>query len=79
LRASGFNFLNHPISSFNNNNLVALDLSFADPTCTASTGAGCYYSEQAAISGMQLENSGFGSTPYKAGVRIVEFGVKYNF
>jgi hypothetical protein len=79
LRASGFNFLNHPISSFNNNNLVALDLTFEDPTCNISSGAGCYYTQQSAFAGMQLENSGFGYTPYKAGVRIVEFGVKYNF
>jgi hypothetical protein len=79
LRASGFNFLNHPISSFNNNNLSALNLSFSDPTCNTTTGAGCFYSEQAAFAGMQLENAGFGYTPYKAGVRIVEFGVKYNF
>jgi hypothetical protein len=79
LRASGFNFLNHPIPSFNNNNLVALDLTYEDPACTVSTGAGCFYSEQAALAGMKLENAGFGFTPYKAGVRIVEFGVKYNF
>lgn len=79
LRASGFNFLNHPISSFNNNNLVALDLTYADPACNATTGAGCFYSQQTALAGMQLENAGFGYTPYRAGVRIVEFGVKYNF
>jgi hypothetical protein len=79
LRASGFNFLNHPISSFNNNNLVALDLTFADQPCTVSTGAGCYYSQQTAFAGMKLANTGFGYTPFKAGVRILEFGVKYNF
>jgi len=79
LRASGFNFLNHPISSFNNNNLAALNLTFADPVCIGTTGAGCFYSEQSAFAGMKLENAGFGYTPYKAGVRIVEFGVKYNF
>jgi hypothetical protein len=28
---------------------------------------------------MTLDNPGFGYTPFKAGVRIVEFGVKYNF
>jgi hypothetical protein len=78
LRASGFNFLNHPISSFNNNNLVALDLTFEDQ-CNKTTGAGCFYSEQAALAGMTLDNPGFGYTPFKAGVRIVEFGVKYNF
>jgi hypothetical protein len=79
LRASGFNFLNHPISSFNNNNLAALALTFGDQPCNQTSGAGCYYSQQAAFAGVQLENSGFGYTPFKAGVRIVEFGVKYNF
>jgi len=79
LRVSGFNFLNHPISSFNNNNLAALNLTYADPACDKTTGAGCFYSQQAALAGMTLENAGFGYTPYKAGVRIVEFGVKYNF
>ena len=78
-RVSGFNFLNHPISSFNNNNLSALDLTFADPSCNTTTGAGCLYSESAALSALTLENAGFGYTPYKFGVRIVEFGVKYNF
>jgi hypothetical protein len=76
---SGFNFLNHPISSFNGNNQAALNLTFADPPCSQATGAGCYYSQQAAFAGVQLENAGFGYTPYKAGVRIVEFSLKYNF
>lgn len=75
LRASGFNFLNHPISSFNG----IPSLGFADPTCNASTGAGCFTSEAAALSGMTLQTAGFGYTPYKWGVRILEFGMKYNF
>ncbi len=79
LRMSGFNFLNHPIPSFNQNNLAALNLTFADPPCNATSGAGCFYSEQAAFAGVQLENAGFGYTPFKSGVRIVEFGVKYIF
>jgi len=79
LRMSGFNFLNHPIPSFNNNNLSSLDLTFADPSCNTTTGAGCFFSQSAALSGMTLQNAGFGYTPYKFGVRIVEFGVKYNF
>jgi hypothetical protein len=78
-RMSGFNFLNHPISSFNDNNLAALDLTFADPACNKTTGAGCLYSQSAAFAGLALENAGFGYTPYKFGVRIVELGVKYNF
>ncbi len=78
-RMSGFNFLNHPISSFNNNDLAALNLTFADPACNQKTGAGCLYSQEAAFAGLTLQNAGFGYTPYKFGVRIVEFGVKYNF
>jgi hypothetical protein len=78
-RMSGFNFLNHPISSFTNNNLNALNLTFADPTCSPTTGVGCYYSQQAAFAGLTLQNAGFGYTPDKWGVRIVEFGAKYNF
>ena len=42
-RMSGFNFLNHPIPSFNNNNTGALNLTFADPACNATTGAGVRY------------------------------------
>lgn len=79
LRMSAFNFLNHPISSFNPSNLSSLNLTFADQPCNQTTGAGCVYSESAAIAGLSLQNSGFGYTPYKFGVRIVEFGVKYNF
>ena len=78
-RMSGFNFLNHAIPSFNNNNLAALNLTYEDPPCTKATGAGCIYSQQAAFSGLTLENAGFGYTPYKFGLRFVEFGVKYNF
>jgi len=78
-RASGFNFLNHPISSFNNNNLSALSLTYADPACNTATGVGCLYSQSAALQSLTLENSGFGYTPYKFAVRIVEFGLKYNF
>jgi hypothetical protein len=79
-RMSGFNFLNHPIPTFTNNNGNALSLSYADPACGAATGyAGCEYSQSAAIAGLALSNSGFGKTPFKTGVRIVEFGLKYSF
>ena len=78
-RMSGFNFLNHPIPSFNNANLAALNLTFTDAKCNTSTGAGCLYPESAALGALSLQNTGFGYTNYKFGVRIVEFGVKYNF
>ena len=79
LRMSAFNFLNHPIPSFSNNSLSALDLTFADPSCSTTTGVGCFHTAQAAYSGMTLQNAGFGYTPFKNGVRIIEFGAKYNF
>ena len=78
-RMSAFNFLNHPIPSFTNNSGNALALTFADPTCNTTTGVGCLYSQQAAFAGLALSNAGFGYTPYKWGVRIIEFGLKYNF
>jgi hypothetical protein len=78
-RLAAFNFLNHPISSFTNNNLNALNLTFSDPACNVATGAGCYYSQQAAFDGLTLQNAGFGYTPYKWGQRILEVGLKYNF
>jgi hypothetical protein len=78
-RMAGFNFLNHPIPSFTNNNLSALGLTFSDPACNKTTGAGCLYSQSAAFANLSLQNAGFGYTPYKWGQRIVEFGVKYNF
>jgi hypothetical protein len=73
-RLSGFNFLNHPITSFNNTNLSALALSAGDcGTCT-------YTDPEQAEAGMQITNaSTFGSTAFKNGQRIVELGFKYNF
>ena len=80
LRMSGFNFLNHPLYAFNGPNTGnALNLTFQDPACNQTTGAGCFYTQQAALAGLQLENAGFGLTASKTGVRIVEFAVKYNF
>ncbi len=79
-RMAAFNFLNHPIPSFTSNSGNALTLTYGDPTCNTKTGAGgCYLTESAALAGLTLENAGFGYTPYKFGVRIVEFGLKYNF
>lgn len=78
-RVAGFNFLNHPIPSFTNNDATALNLTFADPTCNTTTGAGCFTSLNAALTGMTLNNPAFGKTAYKWGQRILEFGVKYNF
>jgi hypothetical protein len=73
-RVSGFNFLNHPLTSFNNNNLGSLSLSAGD--CTT-----CKYTTPAdALAGATITNaSTFGSTSFKNGVRLVELGFKYNF
>ncbi|MGA7830388.1 MAG: carboxypeptidase-like regulatory domain-containing protein [Terracidiphilus sp.] len=78
-RMTGINFLNHPLSTFTNNDGNALNLTFADPACDTTTGAGCLYTQSAAIAGLALSNSGFGKTPFKTGARIVEFSLKYNF
>jgi hypothetical protein len=73
-RVSGFNFLNHPLTSFNNNNLNTLNLNVVNCTgCTATT-------PQQAIQNAAIGNaSTFGSTAFRTGVRIVELGFKYNF
>jgi hypothetical protein len=78
-RGTGINFLNHPLATFTSNDASALSLTFQDPACDATTGAGCFYSQSAAIGGLALSNAGFGKTPFKTGARIVELGLKYNF
>jgi hypothetical protein len=78
-RGTGINFLNHPLATFTNNDTSALSLTFQDPACSLTTGAGCFYSQSAAIGGLALSNAGFGKTPFKTGARIVELGLKYNF
>ena len=78
-RMAGFNFLNHPITSFNNANLSNLNLTFADPVCTTTSTTGCYTSQSAAFAGEYMNNPNFGLSYYKVGQRIVEFGLKYNF
>lgn len=73
-RLSGFNVLNHPLTSFNNNNLGVLSLQAGDCTgCTYTTPA------QALQNATIINASTFGSTEFKTGVRIVELGFKYNF
>lgn len=72
-RLSGFNFLNHPITSFNSSDVSGL-------TLVAGDGGATYTTPQQALAGMHITNgSVFGYTPYKNGVRIVELGFKYNF
>ncbi|WP_420237621.1 carboxypeptidase regulatory-like domain-containing protein [Telmatobacter bradus] len=69
---SAFNFLNHPLTSFNDQNLNELDLIFTQQgTATDFSKA---YASMTAPTG-----TSFGYTSYKVGQRIVELGFKYNF
>lgn len=75
-RLSGFNFLNHPITSFNTqyDTSSPLTLLVGDPSTSH------YTSLQQALSNAKVVNPNiFGSTTFKAGQRIVELGFKYNF
>jgi hypothetical protein len=74
-RLSGFNFLNHPLTSFNNNNLnvLSLDVGNSCATCKYATPT------QALANATIINASTFGSTSFKNGVRIVELGFRYNF
>jgi hypothetical protein len=73
-RISGFNFLNHPLTSFNNTNLGSLSLQAGD--CTT-----CKYATLSdALQNATITNADtFGSTAFRNGVRIVELAFKYNF
>ncbi len=74
-RLSGFNFLNHPLTSFNNNNLSVLNLVVGNNCATCT-----YSSPTQALENATITNaSTFGSTAFRNGVRIVELGFKYNF
>ncbi len=73
-RLAGFNFLNHPLTSFNNNNLGSMSLAAGDClTCKYTT------LSQALENATITNASTFGSTSFKDGVRIVEAAFKYNF
>jgi hypothetical protein len=67
-QASGFNFLNHPLTSFNNNDNTNLNLGglqYATPGKALTTG--------------NLNNPNFGITDIKYGARLVELGAKFTF
>jgi hypothetical protein len=73
-RLSGFNFLNHPLTSFNSNNLGNLNLTAGD--CTTCT----YTTPGQAIANATISNANvFGYTPFRNGVRVLEVAFKYNF
>jgi len=81
-RGSGFNFLNHPLTSFNNSNLGTMYLSANDCSTAAQAAGTCpkYSSLSQALQNVAITNAGtFGYTSFKNGVRIVELAFKYNF
>lgn len=69
---SAFNFLNHPLTSFNDQNLNELILTFTQNGATSDFAKA--YASMTAPTGTT-----FGYTGYKVGQRIVELGFKYNF
>jgi hypothetical protein len=74
-RGSGFNFLNHPITSFS-----GLDPSNPLNLQVGDASTSHYTSLQDALNGAKIVNPTiFGGTLYKRGQRIVELGFKYNF
>ena len=78
-RVSGFNFLNHPLTSFANNNLGSLDLVAGNCSSTATV-CPTYSTPGQAIQNAVISNAGsFAATPFRNGVRILELALKYNF
>jgi hypothetical protein len=76
-RLAGFNFLNHPLPTFNiAGNQPGLGLGFSSPTAGTATSAAQAFAQAVESTQTQLT---FGYTPYKIGFRIVELSVRYNF
>jgi hypothetical protein len=67
-RASAFNFLNHPLVSFNNNDNTNLNLGNLN-----------YAVSGQALSLNELKQPNFGIANIKYGARLVELGAKYTF
>jgi hypothetical protein len=67
LRLAAFNFLNHPLTSFNNNDTSNLQLSFQGATVGK------------ALTVNNLTHQNFGIANIKYNARIVELSVKYQF
>jgi hypothetical protein len=66
-RAAAFNFLNHPLVSFNKSSSASLNLSFQELVAGQQIGAA------------NLRNANFGYATAKYGNRLVELSVKYEF
>jgi hypothetical protein len=65
-RAAAFNFLNHPLSTFSNSFLTETQLHYSNLNSVDPSAA-------------SSTNGDFGTTPYKAGRRVMELSVKYSF
>jgi len=66
--ASGFNFLNHPLVSFNNNDNTNLNLGSLNFATVGQS-----------LKPNQLINQNFGIANIKYGARLIELGAKYTF
>ncbi len=67
LRLAAFNFLNHPLTSFNNNDSNNLTLAFQGATVGQP------------LTVNQLTHQGFGIAPIKYGSRLLELSAKFSF
>ena len=74
LRLAAFNFLNHPINSFNGNESQNYTLSFNHQDLTITNPA-----SPAVLSSISNVNTNFGRIDLKSGRRVVELSLKYNF
>ncbi len=73
-RLAGFNFLNHPLYTFNQgSNPQGLTLNYGLPTGFVAT------NPAQAFAAATQNTANFGYTPFKQGYRIVELGARYNF
>jgi len=74
IRLAAFNFLNHPINSFNGNQQSEYTLSFNhnDPTITNPA-------DPAVLASITNVNADFGHVELKSGRRVVELSLKYQF
>jgi hypothetical protein len=74
-RLAGFNFINHPLSTFNfGGNQTNLALDFGNSNASAATTPSQAFAQATVINPTQ-----FGFTPYRSGYRIVELTARFNF
>jgi hypothetical protein len=74
LRFAAFNFLNHPINSFNGNDQSEYTLSFNHQDMTITNPA-----SPGVLASIPNVNTDFGHAALKSGRRVVELSLKYNF